>query len=72
MKTAPMPRSAVSESSFRPDAGSNGGTPLSMVSASLMRVRRYLATALPAMGLADGGDVEGAADLVARSGAGKS
>lgn len=71
MKTASVQGSSMSLASrHTPVAGSKSR--LFMLSGALAQLRRSLADSLPAMGLAEGGDVDGAAELVARSRAGKS
>ena len=66
------PRSPISNSSLVGlEAVGQRVAPGSGLQASFARLRRYVVNALPAIGLADGGDIDGAAEILARSEANK-
>jgi hypothetical protein len=67
MKTALMPDSSMSTRSRGLDAGLGVRSRFFAFSNALAQLRRSLADSLPAIGLADGGDTEGATELTARS-----
>jgi hypothetical protein len=67
MKTALMSDSAMSTQSRAVDAGLGAEPRFFALSKALAQLRRNLADSFSAAGLAEGGDTEGAADLIARS-----
>ena len=67
MKIASVPGSTMSPQPRGMDAGFGGKSRIFALSAALPQLLRSLADSLPAIGLAEGGDTDGAAELMVRS-----
>lgn len=68
MKTASVQGSSLSSPSRGAEAAFGGESHFFSLPTGLAQLWRSLADSLPAIGLAEGGDTEGAAELLERSG----